>query len=99
MNWHHELYVLNILRDHAKVATGYLRGLEMLASADAKRSSKRTYDQRVLRDLVLASQKSDRYNLAAESDGLVVSLNYPLLNHNARYSFAYRQIWGRSIVP
>lgn len=99
MNWHHELYVLNILRDHARVTTGYLRGIEMLTSARAKRTSMRACDQRVLRDLVGAGQKSSHYDLAVGDNKMVVSLNYPLLNHNVRYSFTYRQILGRSIVP
>lgn len=99
MSWHHELYVLNILRDHARVTAGYLRGLEVLAPTRAKRTSRHTCDQKVLRDLILASQGSSYYDLTAEKDEIVISLKYPLLGRNARYSFTTRQILGRSIVP
>jgi hypothetical protein len=96
MSWHHELYILNILRDHARVTTGYLHGLEILTHGRSKRTAMR--DQKVLSDLVRASQESDCYELAATAGGIVISLVYPLLGHTVQYTFTYRQLLGRSSI-
>jgi hypothetical protein len=91
LTWHHDLYVLNVLRDHLRVIAKFdwARRLGSGASGapgDAGRGIALAAE-RTLQALVEASQASDTYRLELSSRGLTVELGYRNLGTTSRHSY------------
>lgn len=101
--WHHDLYLLNILRDHARVAAKFRIGIDLLSERGGRRASRPPSRADACADairlLVASSEDSPLYRLEAGRDGLTVAVSYPQLGTARRYHYPYRQIVGRSILP
>jgi hypothetical protein len=92
LEWHHDLYVLNVLRDHVRVlgAFDHARRLAVgettgLVDWDNGRALERALDA-----LVAASGTSRHYRLEVAPRGLTVDLQYNLLGTTSRHFYARR---------
>jgi hypothetical protein len=101
--WHHDLYLLNVLRDHARVAAKFRIGLELLAGrggrgAPSLSAPAAAYVDAIL-GLVASSRESSLYRLEPRRDGVTIAVRYPRLGTARDYHYPYEQILGRSIRP
>lgn len=91
LTWHHDLYALNVLRDHVRVIANfdYARRLaagEWIRLTNDERERVRSFD-RALRALIAASRTSRHYCLEAGRNELTVELRYPRLGATSRHSY------------
>lgn len=92
LRWHHDLYVLNVLRDHVRVLGKFDYG-RRLAAGETTGSNDRERIRALewaLESLAEASQDSSCYRLEMGRQGLTVDLHYDSLGTTSRYLYPLR---------
>jgi hypothetical protein len=89
LRWHHDLYVLNVLRDHVRVLGNFDYGRRLVARETTRPDDRERIRalKRALETLAGASQDSRCFRLEPGSHGLTVDLHYNLLGTTSRHHY------------
>jgi hypothetical protein len=92
LRWHHDLYVLNVLRDHVRVIGKFDYGRRLAARETTTPDGRERVQalQRALHALARASQNSPCYRVELGPHGLTVDLHYALLGTASHHRYPLR---------
>jgi hypothetical protein len=91
----HELFVLNVLRDHARVCVQFLLGLELKAGSRCCRRSRKDLQTEVMRELIAAANQSPCVHIELTRNIAEVEIYYSMLGYSRRYRFIRGQLGER----
>jgi hypothetical protein len=102
LSWHHDLYVLNVLRDHLCVLAkfDFACQLRLATAGGVADPAKELADAfgRASRALVAASMGSPNYRLERGQVGMMIELRYPKLGTKSRHWYSTRALGGERYV-
>lgn len=99
LRWQHDLYLLNLLRDHARVVVGFLHALQAkrFRRGGPRPASQAARDRQVAQDLLRAGQDSGEFALFGDEHRIAVTVWYPHLHEADLHQYSWKEIFGRSL--
>ena len=93
--FHHELVIINVLRDHNRVCTQFKQGIELLKGRSLHYADRKQIRRDIIARLMHSINKSEFLTLDISSSSVILDIAYSKLGTNLRYTIPRRYIAER----